>query len=263
MVVGATLASSCVSDGARFAPRIVPVLPYDISELSSPIEHLGYQIYARDIAAWRATDAVVDSGIDLKSAGVRGWITVLQGSSALVRFVGGDDSNPVSLIDVSVDLATSSPADVLRQTRGVALSEAELSMWRARQLAASSDFRKCSDRYNTVVLRDPYSENWLVYLLAATTTSDLVVGGHHRFLVSFDGGHLLEAVPLSNACLTIPVEPGTKMVVFTQLASEEPLETSVLLSLQTDTPVMFSVPHGSIWKANKGHLILIRDGPAE
>ena len=134
-------------------------------------------------------------------------------------------------------------------------------MWRARQLAAHSKFRACSDRYNSVVLQAPDSENWLVYLLAATVKRELVIGGHHRFLVSADGSEILEAKALSQSCLTIPFDPKSQMVVFTQIASDEPLETSVLLSLQVDKPIAFRVPNGSIWMATRGHLSRVREGP--
>lgn len=65
------------------------------------------------------------------------------------------------------------------------------------------------------------------------------------------------------SCLTAPIEPETEIFVFLQNASEEPLETSVLLSLQVEFPIMFRVPHGSIWMARTGHLTQVRKGSGD
>ena len=247
-------------------PRIVevPVLPSDGADLAQPVERLAFEIYAHDIAAWRATDEATESGFDLGAAGVVGWIAVPDRDHQFrVRFIGEAGPDPVSLLDVDLDVSNARPGLVTERPGGAALSPIERSMWRARQLAVHSKFRACSDRYNSVVLQAPDSDNWLVYLLAATVKRELVVGGHHRFLVSADGGEILEAKALSQSCLTIPIDPKSETVVFTQNASDEPLETSVLLSLEYDKPIGFIVPDGSIWIATRGHLWRAREGPAK
>jgi len=242
----------------------VPVLPADGADLVRPVERLAFEIYAHDIAAWRATDEAIESGFDLAAAGVDGWIAVPdEGHQFRVRFIDEGGSGPVSLLDVDLDVSSERPGLVTERPGGAALSPIERSMWRARQLAVHSKFRACSDRYNSVVLQAPGSENWLVYLLAATVKRELVVGGHHRILVSADGSEILEATALSQGCLTIPLDPKTEVLAFTQNASEEPLETSVLLSLQVDKPIAFRVPGGSVWMATRGHLSQIREGPGK
>ena len=173
----------------------------------------------------------------------------------MVRFVAERGAGPVSLLDVGLDVAVESPGLVIDRPGGVALAPDEQSMWKARQLAVHTKFSACSDRYNSVVLREPGSENWLVYLLAASMNRELVIGGHHRFRMSPDGGTILEAKALSTSCMTIPYDPKAEMFYFTQMASEEPLETSVLLSLQVDKPILFMVPpDGAIWMARGGRL---------
>ena len=242
----------------------VPVLPSDGADLVQPVERLAFEIYAHDIAAWRATDQAMESGFDLAAAGVTGWIAVPdKGHQFRVRFIGEGGSVPVSLLDVDLDVSSPRPGLVTERPGGAALEPIEQSMWRARQLAARSKFRTCSDRYNSVVLQAPNSDNWLVYLFAATPQRELVIGGHHRFLVSADGGEILESTALSSGCMTIPMDSESKVVVFTQSASDEPLETSVLLSLQVDKPIAFRVPDGSVWIATHGHLWRAREGPGK
>jgi hypothetical protein len=135
-------------------------------------------------------------------------------------------------------------------------------MWRALQTAAGSDYKPCGSKYNSVVLRKPGSESWLVYLLSATQSEELVVGRHYRVEVSSLGDQVLRLDPLSKSCFRIPTSSEAEAYVFTQIAAEEPLESSVLLSLQQIKPVVFSVPSGSVWSAERGRLRLLRDGPA-
>jgi hypothetical protein len=266
-LLGFLAAIGCASSPAPAPPATppaqVPLVSSDGSDLLNPIERLAFLIHAQDIAAWRATDQAFESGFDPAASGVVGWIAVPeQGTSFMVRFVAERASGPVSLLDVGLDVALESPGLVIDRPGGAALSPIEQAMWKARQLAVHAKYRACSDRYNSVVLREPDSENWLVYLLAASMKGDLVIGGHHRFRVSPDGGTILEAKALSMSCMTMPYDEKAAAFYFTQVVSEEPLETSVLLSLQVDKPIVFMVPpDGAVWMATRGHLTKVRDRP--
>jgi hypothetical protein len=225
------------------------------------VEFLGREIYERDKAAWVATDALRSQGHDLGVAGVTGWIVVPSGDHWLVRFVGTVEGSPRSFFDVVV--SGQSPTSVQHYTAGAGLSPRGLSMWTAVRSAEGAGYRRCTPSYNTVVLPDPYSDSWLVYLLAASTEPAIQVGGHHRFHVSPNGKTVQTATALSKGCLVIPFEDKSEMIGFTQMVSDHPLETTTFLSLQHPVPIMFGVPEGSIWVAENGELRRLRSGPAK
>ena len=146
------------------------------------VERWGYEIYLRDIAASRGTDAA-QIVTDLSKSGSLGWIVVPYESGLLVRFIDRDER---SVIDVSVDPYSTLTPFVVENRPPKDLTPREASMWRARQLAASQPYPACSDRYNSVVIpeSDDPDSDWLVYLLAATVDPTVIMlGGHQKFRV--------------------------------------------------------------------------------
>ncbi len=125
---------------------------------------------------------------------------------------------------------------------------------------SASDLR-CAARYNVVVLDDPDSEGWLVWLLASTTDANKVpMGGHYRFHISADGQTIIKREQLSASCLELdrrqsgrngqPVGLVTSLVV-----APQPLEFHVFLSLQNNLPI-FTAAGDKIWVVQGA---LIRD----
>jgi hypothetical protein len=132
---------------------------------------------------------------------LRGWITVPREGEQrpLVRFCSELEPGVfASRIDVRVGVTTT---DVSVHDPPAALSEDENALVRARALAIASRTRQCTDRLNSVVLRDASGEIH-VYLLAATTRSnEVVLAGHDLARISADGRALLEWRSLSRTCL--------------------------------------------------------------
>ena len=109
----------------------------------------GLEIYERDRAAWQATDAAFAVG--LRQTEATGWITIRTDSGWLVRFVASCEEGPCSVLDVRLD---GNRAKASLVDPPAPLASHEQNAWRARQLALSTDFHRCSVRYNTIVIPD-------------------------------------------------------------------------------------------------------------
>jgi hypothetical protein len=226
----------------------------------SPVQRLGYTIYQQDRAAWIATDAALQAG--LAETPAKGWITLVSESQWLVRFVGDCAAATCSYLDVEV-----LPDGTTRVTKPDAprpVSETETGAWRARELALSSPFRRCTDNYNTVILPTSYGGEraWSVYLLAATKdSSQVVLNGHHRVTVSLDGKTILKSEPLFKTCLLAKAEQDTAAYIITDAVDLEPIETQVFTSLLYQKPLYVRTKKGTF--SVDGVNIAQVDGPGE
>jgi hypothetical protein len=92
----------------------------------------------------------------------------------------------------------------------------------------------------------------------------VVLGKHHRVLISPDGKAVLRFEPLSRAAIEIPPDnpAGTTPVgVFvTHLVTEWPLETHVFASLLNRTPVFVGTSRGS-WRVDGDTISFLGQGP--
>jgi len=255
LIAVAGLQCACAS------PAQFPVVPYIETTTLSPVEALGYEIYWRDVAAWRGTDAVRAQGVDLGEATVRGWIVSGREDAAIVSFIGGAPADPTALFDVRLDVRSPRPGHFVRHPQGRTLAAQEGRAWHARETAVATPFMQCSAAYNTVVLEQEKTGNWLVYLLAASAEPLIHVGGNHRMTVSPDGERVLATFSFSKSCFSLPPpEDSAAGAWFTQLVSDDPLETTIFLSLRHQIPFYFRVPEGSVWVAEAGRLRRLRVG---
>ena len=162
------------------------------------VSRIGLEMYRLDRAAWLATDALRDAIPGQALTSVRGWLIESAGNGHRVRFYRDGDPDPVPGWDVG-----------------------EL---------------RCAARVNTVIMPDPDSDDWLVWLLVPTPESGAIpVGGHYRFRISPDGQSVLRRDQLSNGCFFADPPPeGTRdtMLFYTQIVSSGPTETQVFLSIQ-------------------------------
>ena len=210
----------------------------------------GLRIYERDRAAWLATDAALAIGLEQTKA--RGWITIRTDHGWLVRFVARCEERFCSVLDVRLDGARA----VARLLDAPApLSSREHIAWKARQLAISTDYRQCRQRYNTVVIPPRGQDTeWTIYLLAATEDpSAVVLTGHHRVTVSSDGTEVRKNEALSKSCLIMPRNLITAAVIVTHLGPH-PIETHVFTSLNYRLPIIVGTKSGNF--AVEGTIIL-------
>lgn len=219
------------------APDPIPIEEWSTNKVSE----IGKAIYRHDVAAWVATDVLLAHlGDRPPPAGLMGWIVIDQGPDQLVRFIRKDGDTLRAAYDIPVhDGVAGSPVEV-----SDALPPDQVARATARQTAINNIGRlRCSAQLNTVVLDDPDSDGWLVWLLTSTTDANIVpVGGHYRFRISADGSTVLRRDMLSNGCINIPRQGADEngqpaALGVSQIVSNGPVETHVFLSLQNRLPI--------------------------
>jgi hypothetical protein len=229
-----------------------PIRQFDIPT----IEKLGLDMYTQDQEVWKATDIMraQHSDDDLRAQTYHGWIVETVTGKEVVRFIDDGANSPEAFCDVAF---TPDPASACVAPQDRALNSVELAQYNARHLALKNVERPCSDRYNTVALRDPQGDGWLVWALAATTEPGVEMnGGHYRFTISPDGNTISKRDALSRGCLKTPPPSASKgklmFEVRVQLVSNIPVETEVWQNLQTKTPIMLITPDRTEWLIDKG-----------
>ena len=249
-LVVALLASCAAPQDVQRQLVATPIPKLELSE----VEQLGREIYLKDVAAHRATDAVL-AQVDSVQGEFVGWITLLSGSRSQVLFI---DDQARAVYSVELDVSTPLPPVVTELKPPGRLDPGASAMWAARRTALSSSFRRCSDRYNTVVVEQPRAtpSRWLVYLLAATPEPGVVMlGGHHRFAISSDGTEVLEHLPLTKSCIkSEPRRDGeVAALMVTHIVTNEPIESHVYLSLLHELPLYVGTD-GAIWAVEQGRI---------
>lgn len=203
------------------------------------VQRLGQALYDQDIAAARATDALLAKSGGTPPSNLAGWIVVGEGREQTVRFLARDGESVRAAWDIPV---RNGRAGRVVEVVDTALPPDQQAMFRARMTAAANiGAMRCSPRYNAVVLDDPDSDGWLVWLLASTTQADqLVLTGHYRFRISADGSAVLRRDQLSATCIIQPRPPGQGQLVgvtVSHIVSPLPAETHVFTSLLYRLPV--------------------------
>lgn len=212
---------------------------------------IGAAIYQHDFAAARATDALLASNNGTPPSGLIGWIVAPQGEGLLVRFLTGDTANPTASYDIPVD--SRGRAGAVSPASDPVLPPEQLAQFTARMTAGSSltaNSLRCSARYNVVVLDDPDSDDWLVWLLSSTTEANKIpMGGHYRFHISQDGKTIRKREQLSTSCLDLekPDEGAQSVGLVTSIVvAPQPLEIHVFQSFNARLPI-YAVAGNRIW----------------
>jgi hypothetical protein len=190
-----------------------------------------------------------------------GWIVDGYPDRDVVRFIRDGANGPEVSYDVTLlkgqDGALSEPQDRT-------LNADELAQYNARTLAVKNVDRPCGDNYNTVVLKDPQGDGWIVWVLAATTDPRAVVlAGHYRFMISRSGRSITEKDALSHSCListnSAPAGTTTKGVSVAHFVSLTPIETQVFTSLSYKMPVYVGTMDGKMWKVDQTNITNVED----
>lgn len=266
LALSSALLLACADTPER-EPAGTPVpyelIAHDVDRAAlSTVERRGFDLYVRDIAASRATNAALQAlaGRERARGDIAGWIVVPYERGFLVRFITQAEE---SVIDVSVDPFGALAPYVVENEPGKALSPRETSMWRARQLAIQQPIGRCSDRYNTVVLSesDRDDSDWLVYLIAAAMDpTHFMVGGHHRIRVDAAGSRVVEQFAFSKGCMSPEYDPRSAGFVVTHLVSSEPVETQVYLSLLHGITLYVAISEPKqLWSIENGRIRRVED----
>jgi len=239
----------CVGGAVGDDPKTDPVRELGLDTIVS----LGQQMYAQDQLAWKATDvALAEKGEAwLRAEKGHGWIVDAYPDRDVVRFVRDGDQGPQLFYDVTFSRGGGGPVSSLPEQ--LSLSSLELAQYRARILALATAKKGCGESYNTVVLREPGTANWLVWVMAATTDPDLIIlGGHTRLTISADGTRVLRNEPLSKACIQFSRKAmggptGNGRIVQRHVVSRTPVETHVFASLSYRMPLYIGTSDGKAW----------------
>ena len=229
-------------------------------------EVLGRAIYEQDLAAARASDALLAATAPEGRSGVVGWVVTGSPDTPLVQFIGKQDDTYVTLYDVM--LRGEKPPEVTHLAPARELRGRDLGMFLARQVALAAKPGSCSEHYNTVVLPNKRGDRkgWLVYLLAGTTDQHAVlVGGHYRATVSADGKTLVSIEPLSKSCLVLSTETkaggSLEALVMSHVLTDTPLETHVYLNLIHNID-FYVITEPGIWGITDGSIRYAGPRPA-
>lgn len=223
------------------------------------IEKLGREMYDQDQLAWKATDIALAHFTEegLKAQKTHGWIVETTQAGGVVRFVHDTPDGPAFFYDVTFPGTGTPTAPIPDNTTP---NTEERAQYDARTLAVANINPSCSNRYNTVVLKDPQGDGWLVWVMAASMDPQtIVIGGHYRFTISADGKSIIQKDALSKSCMTMkkPAIHNGEMeeVSWTQIVSTAPLETAVFASLSYKMPVFVGTMDGKIWKFDGDNVV--------
>jgi len=244
-----------LSGAANCEEASPPIRQFDIATF----EKLGREMYRLDQDAWKGTDILVAAHPheELTAQKLRGWIVISRGDADVVRFIHEGPNGPELFYDVT--FPNGSPP-VLTVPTDRALGGEERAMYDARTLALRNTDRKCSDTYNTVVLKDPERDGWLVWVMAATKSDRdaVILGGHTRFTMSADGNSIRQKDALSQSCQQYSRAKGpngeTAEIISTEVVSLVPLETYVFASLSYKIAIRVGTNDGKAWMIEDGNL---------
>lgn len=247
MRLAIALAALCLIAPARAFAQDHPPPPAPIETWSfEKMEVMGRAISRQDRAAIAASDVLHRRFPQGDPPGLVGWVVMEEGDNQRVRFVLDDGSGPRAGWDVTVRERRAGP---LVQPIETARSASELAQYRARQTAARNVPPMRCRRLNSAVLKDPDSDDWLVWLLAsADDARTLPFNGNFRFRISADGQTLLRRDQLFTQCYGHPRQQNTVQETLTLASGVPPSEVIVYISIENgheiaieDSPTSFVV----------------------
>jgi hypothetical protein len=222
-------------------------MPEDLRDEVKRASALGVQMYLQDAASWIGTDVLASHVPDIGASGVRGWITAREAGADmrpsdrwLVTFYNDEEPPKISFRIHVPESMKQAEATFEKVDPPQTPPKGMDTLIRARQTAMRA-LGQPRTPINTVILPAEAigKKGVLVYLLAATTKPRMVVlGKHHRVVVSPDGSTVVEMTPLSKTDVVIPLDnpdapPGAKAggIFVTHIVTDAPLETHVFASL--------------------------------
>ncbi len=247
-------ASPAVSGNAR-----TPAAPADdvgTAQAVAQAEARGRQMFEHDLAAERATDALLEQGMRGDTR-VRGWITEQRGSHYEVSMIG---DGAVVLYRAATDAQGRMTGATETLDVPAAPTTYQAGAAAARALALNSAFDACAQTYNSVVLPAPgtAADAWTVYLLPATTDPAVVpLGGTHRLDIAH--GRIVSRRAFTHSCIQLKRAPPGAAMFITHLQDPTPTEIHVFWSLWARSPLYVSTGKDVIWKIEDGRIRRMQD----
>lgn len=226
----------------------------------------GAEIYAHDVAAWVATDVLLEHPAP-DSLGIRGWVvTPIEGKDGLyqVTFVSGESPDWRIAAMFAVDEGKVIDFEIFENAPArFALDDEQIEAFEARQAASAAleGLPKCSGTVNTVVI--PTSTGHDAYFLTPQKSMDEIqFGRHYRIPVSTEGA-TGEAFSFTKSCLVVSKtshpEHGKPVLVWvTDLSGSVPNEIHVFKSLEHRSRVdILTVSNGRMWQVDGTSITLL------
>jgi len=251
--LAALLGLSLLAMTARAQDNPSAIRAFDIKTT----ERLGLLMAEQAEEASNADEILIKQQRNAEQDGIVGWIFDPTAGQSRVRFLRQRDGKVEVAYDVTGGKGRPTKFSVPSHRD---LMPREIAQFNARQLAARSVEKPCSPIYNTLAMKDPGSDRWLVWALAtAPEPGAVAIGGHIRFTISPDGNTVISRDALSLGCIVItpePPPPGKKSMaaLVTHLISDTPVETHVFVNLLYDLPLLIEVPGQSMWQIEHGHI---------
>ncbi len=232
---------------------------------------MGRQLYELDKVSAIATDTLIERVPNFRDAGVAGYLPVREASgdgrpkdSFLVTFFTKDDP---PLVAYEVRVERDAPPEFAAFSPPKVGTESFVTLVRARQSAIAA-LPPVHQPINPILVPGGANNDAgiLVYLLAGTNKPGMAVFGQHfRVLMPEHGSVPKYVIPLSKSVLEVPINSGpngttSEALMVTHLVSDCPLETHVLVSLQTHLPIYVGTRVG-IWRVDGDKIALIDDRP--
>lgn len=222
---------SMASGTARAQTSITDIEPWSFERMSD----MGQALVHQDRAAIAAGERLRRAFDDADPPGLLGWIVVPDGEAQRIRFLVERDGQPRAGWDIVVSGSRAGPVTV---PPDAPLTEDELAQFRARRTAAANVGAERCGRYNVFAVRDPASNDWLVWLLAnANDLRTVPIDGHFRFRISPDGSTLLRRDRLSRNCARHDRSPGTMQITLMSAGGVPPSEALVYVSIMYRFPI--------------------------
>jgi hypothetical protein len=243
---------------AAQAPDELANVPPEIAAHVREAERIGRLLYELDDASAVATDVLLEHMKSPADAGIKGWLPLrsvddpaIPPGVHVVLFMTAEAAPHIA---ATVTLAPGAKPVFERHDPPREPSDAAARRFRARTTALAS-VRRTGQQINPVVLAgEPDVDGFVVYLLAGTTKPDeLVLGLHHRAVVTPDGASLVSMTPLSRSAIVVSnrgLPPGAVPVaaVVSHVVTDWPLETHVFASLQHDNREIDVVTKRGRWR---------------
>lgn len=228
-------------------------------------KQLGVMLFRYDRAAAIGTDVLTDKIGPPQNLGLGGYIALPEGTMqsgpsgawSVLFYTPGD--SPKVKYRVRLPVKGEPRVEVKDPPEA---PDAVLRKHIQARTTAIGALRDIKQPMNTVVLAGETigEPGWVVYLLAGTTRSGVVVfGKHYRVLVSEEGERVKRFEPLSRGTLVVrkpPPDAKDGYVVVTHHISNAPMEHHVFASLQHDLMVLVATAKRS-WQIEGTRILYV------
>lgn len=247
--------------------RIMNTIPEDLQIAVAKAEMFGAEIYMQDIAAWVVTDFLSDNGVLGRDKRLRGWVTEhadkeMNSGRMIVTFVGDVEGEFKGLYQVETQSGRVLEQTYLAHIEGFELTSSQLFMFKARQTALKNEFKACSDRYNTAVIKfnDEVNNYNIVYLLAGSVKhGEVMAGGNYQLIINESGEEILENNPLSKSCIVLQRTEGVAALTLSHIVEPTPNAVHVFLSLLHQVPIYILTTENKItWKVDGNKISIVK-----